>query len=77
MIDFDKLTEGDHVMNKKTGVGYIVCGFVTNATNEQDGQLMVMYYSDSPLNSFVREVDEFCVKFESIKDKRRSENNDR
>ena len=49
--------------NKKTGNVYEVIGNAINATNTNDGQIMVMYKNDSG-EIFVREKKEFYEKFE-------------
>lgn len=45
----------------KTGETYRVVGEATNCTNEQNGQLMVIYQKDGHL--FVRSAEEFMQKF--------------
>ncbi len=51
--------------NKKTGNTYLIGGEVTNTTNEQDGQIMIMYQSTDLTDDtiFVREKTEFFEKF--------------
>lgn len=60
------------VMHIKTGKTYIMCGIVTNATNENDGQSMVLYCSKDGM-CFVREVNEFIEKFERYKEEETDE----
>jgi len=48
--------------NKKTGKEYNRVGNVLNATNANDGEVMVLYERKG--NFYVREVDEFYEKFE-------------
>lgn len=50
-------------INKKNKKVYRVFGYVTNATNAQDGQIMVLYAGDEG-KLFVREGKEFQEKFE-------------
>jgi hypothetical protein len=50
--------------NKKNGNYYRVIGEVTNATNKQNGEIMI-YYTDE-VQSFVREKIEFYEKFEVV-----------
>lgn len=54
--------------NKKNGKTYIsLREDIINATNKDDGKIMVLYYpEDKPQMHFVRELDEFKVKFESL-----------
>lgn len=55
--------------NKKTGNVYVVLGQVTNATNAQDGQEMVLYARDegwARSQKFVRDINEFTEKFEEV-----------
>ena len=51
--------------NNKTGGIYQFLGYITNTTNDQDGQVMIRYrawtISDCP--DFVRESQEFYKKF--------------
>ncbi|SJZ65460.1 hypothetical protein SAMN02745174_01192 [Cetobacterium ceti] len=48
--------------NKKNGKLYEVLSTAINATNKDDGVIMVLYTIDNRL--FVREYNEFLVKFE-------------
>ncbi len=50
-------------LNKKHGELYTALGEVTNATNAQDGQVMVLYINYKG-QLFVREKEEFDEKFE-------------
>lgn len=50
------------VVHKKTGHQYWVTGEAVNATNEQSGQIMVLYRRDGMI--FSRERGEFMAKFE-------------
>ena len=56
----------------KTGNIYYAIGEVLNATNEQDGQTMILYYRDGKNDAsdliFVRETEEFHSKFERVID---------
>ena len=54
------------VQNKKTRDIYVVLRTVVNATNAQDGQVMVEYYIGGEY--FVREINEFLDKFIFLKD---------
>lgn len=55
-------TTFNKVINKKTKGEYFVIDAVTNATNAQDGEVMVLYRNiDGAL--FVRELAEFKKKF--------------
>lgn len=54
---------GERYRNKKTGkIYWIVAKGVINATNNNDGQIMIMYEDDEHI--FVREEKEFYEKFE-------------
>ena len=55
------------VTHIKTGNTYFMCDLVTNTTNENDGQPMVLYYSMTGIR-FVREVNEFIEKFDRYKE---------
>lgn len=55
---------GSFWKNKKTGGVYIIVGHVTNATNAQEGQEMVLYRRLADPWHFVRERSEFLEKFE-------------
>jgi hypothetical protein len=51
--------------HKKTGNIYLLEGYVTNATNEQSGQVMVLYCRhDDPASRYCREKVEFMERFE-------------
>lgn len=54
--------------NKKNGKTYIsLREDIINATNKDDGKIMVLYYpEEKPQMQFVRELDEFRVKFEAL-----------
>jgi len=52
--------------HKKTGDRYFVTGEAINATNAQDGQVMIIY-ANSDDETFVREKTEFLEKFEEGK----------
>jgi hypothetical protein len=60
----------DFYKNKKNGQLYKIIDFVINCTNEQDGQHMVEYVkvSNNETQVFVREIKEFCEKFEFYED---------
>lgn len=51
--------------NNKNGNIYIVLREnIINATNKDDGKLMVLYYpEEKPEMQFVRELEEFKIKF--------------
>lgn len=53
---------GSPITHKKTGNKYFYLDVLTNATNNSDGQIMVLY-CDELKNKFVREISEFCEKF--------------
>nr|WP_321256615.1 hypothetical protein [uncultured Pseudodesulfovibrio sp.] len=53
--------------NKKNGNLYFALDNVTNATNAQDDQEMVLYRPVESERLFCREREEFFQKFESIK----------
>lgn len=57
------------VTHIKTGNTYFMYDIVTNATNENDGQQMVLYYSLDGMR-FVREVNEFIEKFGRYKEEK-------
>ena len=50
--------------NKKNGMIYTYIEEVINCTNQQDGQVMVLYTKDNLL--FVREKEEFYKKFDRV-----------
>ena len=51
----------------KSGKIYFVIGFALNSTNKDDGQKMVIYRPENnPDTIFVREMNEFGKKFESM-----------
>ena len=54
--------------NKKKGTYYFLLNNnVKNCTNANDGQIMVLYKSiDEPGLFFVREKEEFFMKFEEV-----------
>jgi len=61
----------DLYKHKKSGRTYeVVSENIINATNSQDGQIMIMYIGDkkddSGKGAFVREASEFYEKFEKI-----------
>ena len=56
------------VTHIKTGNTYFMCDLVTNTTNENDGQPMVLYYSMHNGRRFVREFNEFIEKFDRYKE---------
>jgi len=49
--------------NIKTQKYYSVKGFVTNATNAQDGEQIVLYKDPISEKKYVREINEFKSKF--------------
>lgn len=52
-------------IHKKTGKSYESDMTVINATNAQDGQIMILYHDNSG-NYFVREEHEFFEKFTAL-----------
>ena len=54
--------------NKKKGTYYVLLNDnVKNCTNANDGQIMVLYRSeDEPDLYFVREKNEFFIKFDEV-----------
>lgn len=55
--------------NKKNGCIYIAERIIKNATNSADWQTMVLYYREgSPNEKYVREIEEFNVKFEKYEE---------
>ena len=53
--------------HKKTGnIYYLLLDDIIDATNAQDGQRMCLYVNQSN-QLFVREYDEFFIKFEELK----------
>lgn len=56
------LPRGSSLIHKKTGNKYFYCRVLINATNDNDGQLMVLYKNENNMR-FVRELNEFCEKF--------------
>lgn len=62
----NKLMAGHKYLNKKTGNIYSVRGVAQDATNVREGNAVVIYerYSaDCSTELFVRDLDEFKVKF--------------
>lgn len=62
----NKLMAGHTYLNKKTGYVYRVLGVATDATNARDGNTVVIYEryaADYSMEFFVRDLDEFKVKF--------------
>jgi hypothetical protein len=55
-----------NVTNKKTGNRYKVVGYAVNATNAQDGQVMVLYQelTTNSTTHYTRELGEFLIKFD-------------
>jgi hypothetical protein len=51
-------------IHTKTGNEYRKIGVVKNATNENDGQIMVLYTRNG--HYYVREVKEFNEKFKKV-----------
>lgn len=56
-----------YARNKKNLKLYKVLDEVTNSTNENDGQVMVLY-QDLKGKKYVREKSEFLEKFEKVED---------
>jgi hypothetical protein len=58
----------DVYMHKKSGVLYRVVDLGLDCTNSRDGTRVVIYrnYLDVQKPTFVRELDEFCKKFERV-----------
>lgn len=54
--------------NKKNQLTYIAYEIVTDQTNSNCGNSMVLYYSIVGTEKFVRDFDEFFEKFEYIGD---------
>lgn len=56
-------------INNKNGKVYIsIREDIINATNKDDGKIMVLYYpEEKPDMHFVRELEEFRVKFTLVK----------
>ena len=54
-----------NVKHNKTGNDYKVVGFAVNATNAQNGKIMVMYqeHTTNKNRHYVREFEEFVGKF--------------
>lgn len=73
----NKIQIGADYTHIKTGNVYRVLRTCTNATNAQDGQIMVMYQRASMIGDknapmYVRDIDEFCQKFLPCLDFKRS-----
>ena len=60
------LMAGHKYLNKKTGNAYRVIGVAQDTTNARDGNAVVIYQSFAveSIELFVRDLDEFNVKFE-------------
>jgi len=54
---------GEYYINIKTKNIYYVVDTCINATNEQDGNLMVIYTRAENMELFCREYSEFMIKF--------------
>lgn len=58
--------------HKKSGQLYVAVCIVTNCTNAQDGERMVLYRKKleltTPARWFTREIEEFLEKFEPVPD---------
>ena len=53
--------------NKKNGKLYVKHGELIDCTNARDGTRMVAYsLIDEPSARFVRDIDEFALKFEKV-----------
>lgn len=51
----------------KTGNMYLVLGYAKDCTNERNGTDVVMYCREGcPEQIYVREWEEFCLKFEEV-----------
>ena len=62
-----KAKQGDVFINNKTGDEYAIIGsHIINATNANDGQVMIGYHRDN--NQYVREISEFFEKFTKVDD---------
>lgn len=62
---YDDIEHMSKWRNKKSGETYwIIDSVIINCTNNEDGQLMVLYSKDNKY--FVREKNEFKEKFEQI-----------
>ena len=62
----NKLMAGRKYLNKKTGNIYRVIGVAQDVTNVRDGNAVVIYEryaADYSMKFFVRDLDEFKVKF--------------
>ena len=73
-VEVENLPQVDDIwVNKKTGNKYlIISANVINATNADDGQKMVLYkkvgkWFEGQPETFVREYEEFILKFEKEK----------
>lgn len=55
--------------NIKTGKIYTVSGQAINTTNDNDGDIMVLYTDDEGKETFAREISEFKRKFNYVKNK--------
>lgn len=61
-----KIENTSSYRSKKNGNIYTVMDFfITNATNAQDGDLMVLYF-DKHMNPYVRNKEEFYEKFTEV-----------
>ena len=52
--------------NRKTGALYVVEGKATNATDDRDGELMILYRRNGDGDLYVRDHLEFLEKFEPV-----------
>ena len=71
LIELDALRtpfdEYVYVKHKKRGTKYRIESFVKNATNERDGEILVIYSDENWDNTWARNIDEFCDgRFEII-----------
>ena len=59
--------EGKKFINNKNKSYYYVKGIIVNATNNVDGQVMIMYSVVGDTRSFCREYKEFFEKFTEVR----------
>lgn len=65
MLKEKDMSPGQYVHNKKTHGNYAVMNIYFNTTNKDDGQVMVAYTSFTQQFIFVRDLEEFLIKFEA------------
>lgn len=64
--NWENLMQNKTYKNKKKGTLYLVIGKAIDATNSRDGNKVVVYQSCEDSQLYVRDEEEFLVKFELV-----------